>query len=120
MAAVPQPKLVGLVLLISLISVLCGFLLGRNQAPHSIIAPSTSVSPLLAAGQLTPMQRNRLNRLENIIQTKEESLALHSAVLASPQQTSFSQRGGPAACPSQPHHRPAGAGGRERVVARLE
>ena len=80
MSSLPQPKVVGLVLLISILSVICGFLLGRNNSPHSIVPTSTAISPLLAAGQLTPQQRDRLNRLENLIQTRELTQATSHAI----------------------------------------
>ena len=75
MSALPPPRLVGVVLLISLFSAICGFLLCRNNSHHSITPTSTTLSPLVAGGQLTPQQLDRLNRLENLIQAREHSQA---------------------------------------------
>ena len=84
MPPLPQPKVVGLVLLISLLSAICGFLAGRNNSPQPTglaTSSSHSLSPLLASGQLTPQQRHRLDRLENLIEASEHSTA---ATLAQP------------------------------------
>ena len=69
----PQPKVVALVLLITLASLLCGFLLGRTSAPpsSSSIAPRSSAA---SSSSLTERQQDRLNHLESLLLAQERFL----------------------------------------------